>query len=465
MTLPHRALAAILTLTVAAGCSNTDSQSPTTSRQYHGAVVQSIPENVLAAAVVVRAEAYDSARVEYRAGAAGPTARTPAVGFAGDTTVRIPVLGLDTATTYTFRVVLAVAGTPDSTVDSLPFTSGSLPAWIPAIGSIGTSGEPGYLALSLPDGGVIVDNAGRVVWYHHSPNGTLNSFQAHPAGVYTLLGTGSPETEFRILNTLGEQTGTLACVGRPTRFHDLLLASGGDAWLLCDENRIMDLSTLGGDPAALVTGTVVQHIDSTGALLWEWNAFDHFDITDLPLAERTGPNVNFTHGNGIGFDSDGKLLLGFRSLSEVTKVDPITGTVIWRFGGLRNEFTILNDPKGSFEHQHGVRAAGPGQVQVLDNGFAAPSRLTRYLVNPVSHSALLEWQFIDAPTTWTLVGGSTQYHPDGHATVSFGRAGRVVEVDQAGNRIWELTGLDGTYVFRVQRLESLYAAGRSEPTR
>jgi len=267
------------------------------------------------------------------------------------------------------------------------------------------------------------------------------------------------------LNALGEETGTLTCVGRPTRFHDLLIAAGGDAWILCDETRVMDLSSVGGLPSASVTATVVQHLSATGALLWEWNAFDHFDITDVPLVDRTGVNVNFTHGNGIGFDSDSNLILGFRSLSEVTKVNRTTGAVIWRLGGLANQFTFLNDPKGQFERQHGVRVAGTGQIQLLDNGLGAPSRFVRYLLNPVTLTATMEWQFIDTPTTYTNVGGSTQYHPDGHGTVSFGRAGRVIEVDHVGNRAWELTGLDGVYVFRTQRIGSLYTSGFGEPTR
>jgi len=447
----------------AAGCASNDSHAPE-PRAYHGATVEAIPQNVLAAAVLVRAVGFDSSYVEWSDGT-GPSERTPAVGFGGDTLIRVPVLGLDTATHYFFQVGLIRAGTPDALPDTLEFTSGSLPGWIPAIGSIGASGEPGYLAISLPDGAVIVDNTGKVVWYHHSPNGVLNSFQAHPAGVYTILGAGPTEAQFRVLNSLGEEIGHIQCSGRPTRFHDLMVAPAGDAWVLCDETRTMDLSALGGDPAAMVTGTVVQHLSPSGTLLWEWNAFDHFEITDLPLADRTGPNVNFTHGNGIGFDSDSNLILGFRSLSEVTKVDRNTGAVIWRFGGLRNQFTIQNDPKGVFERQHGVRWAGPGQVQMLDNGLASPSRFVRYLLNPATQEALMEWQFIDAPDTWTPVGGSTQYHPDGHGTISFGRAGRVVEVDEAGNQVWALTGVDGTYLFRVQRIGSLYRAGRADPTR
>lgn len=449
-----------------AACSSDDQPWAPSGVEYRGATVQAIPENGLAAAVLIDASGYDSASIAYHA-PSGPALRSPAVGFGGDTLARVPVLGLDTTTAYTFTVLLQRTDAAEEAVDSLPFTTGALPAWIPTIGALGTSSQPGYLALSLPEGAVIVDNSGKVVWYHHDPDAVLNSFQAHPVGAYTLAGTGAAGTAFKVLNALGEQTGTVSCVGRPTRFHEVLILPAGDAYLLCDETRTMDLSALGGNPAAAVTATVVQHLSATEprTVLWEWNAFDHFQITDLPAASRTGPAVNFTHGNGLGFDADSNLLLGFRSLSEVTKVDRATGAVIWRLGGLANQFTFLNDPKGTFERQHGVRWAGPGQVQLLDNGLGAPSRFVRYLLNPTAHTALMAWEFVDAPTTWTAVGGASQFHPDGHGTVTFGQAGRVVEVDEAGNRVWELTGLDGTYVFRVQRIGSLYTAGRGEPTR
>jgi hypothetical protein len=323
----------------------------------------------------------------------------------------------------------------------------------------GTDTTPGYLALSFPDGPVIVDNSGTVVWYKYFPNGTLNSFQAHANGRYTVLGLDDPALTFHVLDELGEEVGGLSCMGYETRFHDLLVERDGSAWLLCDDTRQMDLSALGGVDTARVMGTVVQHLAADGTLQFEWSVFDHFDITDLPADARGGPNVNFTHGNGITRDHDGQLLLSFRSLSEVTKVDTASGAVIWRFGGLRNQFMILNDRKGGFQRQHGVRHAGPGSIQLLDNGDAAPSRLVRYLLNPAAATALLTVEFIDAPETFTPVGGGTQYLAGtGHGLVTFGRAGRVIEVDEAGNRAWGLIGIEGTYVFRAQRIPSLYPA-------
>ena len=112
--------AAAAMLLAVGGCSEADPQAPS-PQQYKGAEVQSIPENVLAAAVLVRAAAYDSAYVEYQAGA-GPSLRTPAVGFAGDTLARVPGLGLDTEASYTLRVALTRTGAADEAVEVTPLS-------------------------------------------------------------------------------------------------------------------------------------------------------------------------------------------------------------------------------------------------------------------------------------------------------------------------------------------------------
>ena len=74
---------------------------------------------------------------------------------------------------------------------------------------------------------------------------------------------------------------------------------------------------------------------------------------------RSGPTVNWTHGNALDLDADGNLLVSFRSLSEITKIDTRTGEVLWRMGGLRNQFTFP-DSGPPFLRQHGVRVAPAG---------------------------------------------------------------------------------------------------------
>src|SRR5204863_863394 len=148
---------------------------------------------------------------------------------------------------------------------------------------------------------------------------------------------------------------------------------------MCDETRTMDPSSLGGVAAARVMGTVIQHVSASGALLFEWSPFDHFDITDLDAASRTTASVNWTHGNALTLDVDGNLIVSFRSLSEITKIDTRTGAVIWRMGGLKNQFTFQDAGALAFSFQHGVRLTAPDHLLLLDNlGDPSGSRAERY---------------------------------------------------------------------------------------
>ena len=113
---------------------------------------------------------------------------------------------------------------------------------------------------------------------------------------------------------------------------------------------------------ARVTGTAVQHISATGELLFQWSPFDHFAITDGDPRDRTGADVNWTHGNSLDLASDGNLLVSFRNLGEITKIDVSTGDVIWRLGGRRNRFTFLDAPDAVFVGQHSVRSYAPGAL-------------------------------------------------------------------------------------------------------
>ena len=148
---------------------------------------------------------------------------------------------------------------------------------------------------------------------------------AQPTGHYTVRApTPDPydNEPWLELDALGNITRTFGCArGLTSRFHDLILEVDGSFWILCDETRTLDLTAYGGRPGARVTGTVVQHIGVDGALRFEWSAFDHFSITDLDPSERTGTAVNWTHANSLDRDLDGNLLVSFRSLGEITKIE------------------------------------------------------------------------------------------------------------------------------------------------
>ena len=419
---------------------------------------QVMPNPFMSVAAFVRVTGtFDSARVRFQVAGSGADSASPALAYSGGQ-LDLPVLGLLPSTDYQFRAV-AYLGTDSVSSASLPLTTGPLPANLPAYTAGGTSPLPGFFVFSAGTYGLIIDHTGRVVWYREFlPAGPGLNFMAQPTGSFVgrvVTPDATDDDPMVELDITGAQVRELRCLGgRKLRFHDLILATDGSYWMMCDDTRVMDLSAGGGSATANVTATTVQHISAANALLFEWNAFDHFAMTDVDSATRSGQNVNFTHGNAIDLDSDGHLLISFRSLNEITKVNTTSGAVIWRMGGLRNQFTFSGPGTPGFSRQHNVRVAGPSTIILLDNVGSADSRYERYAVSTTAMTATLE-QFYSS-SVQTLIGGSVQQSVDGRFLVSFGTEGRVEEFDPAGNLLWRINGNPG-YVFRAQRIASLYS--------
>lgn len=417
------------------------------------------PHNVISAVVSMRVRDADSVAV--RLHPMTDDSITPAVLPVGDA-VSVPVLGLRADQEYVLRPVAYGRG---GTVigDALEIITGSLPSDLPQYTASGREPSPGYVVFAAGMYGVVIDNTGRVVWYHRFPNGPGLSFMAQPSGRYAArpptpqLGDVEPWIE---IDPLGTITRAMPCArGLQPRLHDLIGLPDGSYWLMCDETRTMDLTAEGGVASARVTGTVVQHVGAEGSLLFEWNPFDHFAITDLDVAERTGATVNWTHGNSIDLAPDGNLLVSFRSLGEITKIDTRTGAVVWRLGGRGNQFTFQGTSEPAFVHQHSVRSCAAGEIAILDNiGNPSESRAERYVLNEAARTARLVHSYAAVPGVVTQIGGSVQPLPGGRTLVSFGTEGRVEEYDPDGRLTWRIEG-DPGYVFRAQRIRSLYAPG------
>ena len=414
--------------------------------------------NVLSVAVAVRVHHADSVIVRFHlAGTSSPAEVAPTAQVADDVAT-IDLLGLLPERRYVVRPV-AYGERASAEGDSAEFTTAALPSGLPHYAASGSDPSAGYVVFAAGKYGVVLDNTGRVVWYREFPDGVGLSFMAEPSGRYVARPATPDPTDIEPwveIDPSGNVTRTLSCLGGLVpRLHDLIVDPDGGYWILCDETRTMDLTSSGGVAAARVTGTVVQHISATGALLFYWSPFDHFEITDLAPGDRTGATVNWTHGNAIDRDTDGSVLVSFRSLGEVTKIDAHTGAVIYRLGGRRNQFSFLGTPMPAFARQHGVRIAGTGSLMLLDNmGDPTQSRAERYQIDENGRTARLVESLGAGPGVVTEIGGSVQLLAGGRTLVSFGTAGRVEEFDADGHVVWHLDGNPG-YVFRAQRIRSL----------
>lgn len=423
------------------------------------------PSNVLSGIGLARVEHADSiAMALSRDGTA--EILTPAVPARNDTTV-IPALALHPSTRYEARL-LAFSECGKSYSGRLSLVTGNLPSDLPSFSAVGTDPSPGYVAFAAGSYGLVIDNTGRVVWYHHFPGGPGLNFQPQRNGRYAArpAPAAGKAAAWIEIDPLGIVSPGPGCTGAlHARPHDMIAQPDGSYWLLCDQTRTIDLSDAGGSSQSLVSGTGVQHIGAQGQLVFEWYPFDHMpvDLDVLDPADRSAIPINWTHGNALDLDADGNLLVSLRNLSEITKIDTRTGDVIWRMGGKRNQFTFENTPAPAFSRQHGVRSRGGGKLQLLDNlGDPSASRVERYEYDERSRTVRQLSSFASSDGVIARVGGTAQPLPSGRTLVSFGNGGSVEETDASGNVVWRITGNPG-YVFRAHRIRSLYRPGAEDP--
>jgi hypothetical protein len=449
---------------LAASCVNDSAPHPPPLLPTLGpAAAQGNPLNALSAIVSLRVRDADSVAVRFHLLGATPgrDSITSAVVPVADSAI-IPVLGLVPSRDYILRPVAYRAGN-EAFGETLAFTTDALPPDLPQYVAGGVDPLPGYVVFAARLYGLVIDNTGRVVWYRKFPNGPGLSFMAEPNGHYVARPTTPDPTDIDYwveVDPVGNITRTLGCAANlEPRPHDFISEPDGSYWLLCDDLRTMNLTDYGGVADARVAGSDVQHVAKDGTLLFAWSPFDHFAITDGQPADYTGPNVNWTHGNALDLEPDGNLIVSFRNLGEVTKINTLTGAVIWRLGGRGNQFTFVDQSAAIFAGQHSVRIGGTGELLLLDNlGNPGESRGERYLLDEASYTATLTHSYSGAPGVVTQIGGSVQNLPGGRTLVSFGTAGRVEEYDASGEVEWSIQGNAG-YVFRAQRIRSLYAPG------
>jgi hypothetical protein len=422
--------------------------------------------NVLAAIVTVDTDSADSLLVRYGIGnAAGSLdSVTPAVTWVSSTTV-IPLLGLLPEQSYRVQVV-AFRGRLHSISTPVALATGPLPDDLPTYEAAGLDPSPGYVIFAAGFYLLAIDNTGRVVWYHRLAEGPSLNFMAQPNGRYAARPTTADPSDAETwveLDVLGRTTRRLGCAGgMVSRPHDLIARPDGSWWLLCDDARVMDLTRLGGRPSTKVTGTAVQHVGPSGELLFHWTPFSHFQLEDIAASALASAAVNWTHGNALDLATDGTLVVSFRNLSEITGIDTRTGEVRWRLGGGRNQFTLEGSSAPPFASQHGLRLV-EGGVLLLDNlGEPGESRAERYRLDMARRTATLVVAFQPSDPVLAELGGTTQPLENGHTLVSFGNGGRVEEYDAAGRMVWRINGNPG-YVFRAQRIRSLYAPGAEAP--
>ncbi len=291
---------------------------------------------------------------------------------------------------------------------------------------------------------MILNNDATPFWYKRLQNNAVD-FKVQPTGLMTYYDEG--RHLFYGLDSNYAVVDSFMCgAGLVTDLHDCWLMPNGHALLIACDTEQRDLSSFvkGGNPQAQVIGAVIQEIDKSKDVVFQWSSFDNFNFEDAVHENFTLKYLDYVHANSIMQDTDGNLILSSRHLDEITKIDRETGAMIWRMGGQHNQFKFLNDTLG-FSHQHAVRRTPAGTITIFDNGNYHPvpnSRALEYRVDEQAKTCDLVWQYHHTPEIQTAAMGNVERLPNGNTLVSWGLATSaplLTEVHPDGSIAYELT--------------------------
>ncbi|HZW04670.1 MAG TPA: aryl-sulfate sulfotransferase [Anaerolineaceae bacterium] len=296
---------------------------------------------------------------------------------------------------------------------------------------------------------LIVDNQGELVYYQpmgseiaaydfkKQPNGLLSYFSQADATYYLL------DSHYQVVDSY--QAGN----GYRADLHEFEVLPNGNVLLMIYDSQQVDLSQYvrDGRPDAQVIALVIQEIDPSKNVVFEWRSWDHMEFRDSPVSlTQQDSDIDYVHGNSIDVDSDGNILVSSRNLNEVTKISRATGEILWRLGGKANEFTFTNDQP--FGHQHDARWLANGNLTIFDNlGQPGPSRAVEYQIDEGQRMVNKVWEYAHNPVVFAAFMGNAQRLPNGNTLLGWGAPSleegfnfaSITEVDAAGEPVFDLT--------------------------
>ena len=494
-----------------------------TSRATQGPRVSATPNPLVALYSAPLCTAGNRMRVDFIEQSVGPRRATTFKNCDGVHSMNFYVAGMKATTVYILRhEVLDNVG---ATVEQGPprsFTTGAIGAGvtIPAItfpipAGPGVSTQEPFVVISpTPGNGTVpfaIDTDGNTVWYYENTNlldaeffmlrmvrgGRFllvapsigdNIIDRFTVREIDMAGNTTRETNARRLSEQFMAAGGQQPIA--TLHHEARILPNGHTILLGDSKKLVE--DVQGPGIVDVIGDVIVALDNNWQVVWQWDSYDHLDITRLALGGETcvsgGPGCpilflaeeanDWLHSNAVAYSpGDGNLIMSVRNQDWVIKIDYQDGTgdgqVLWHLGDDLGDFDMLSpDPNPWNSAQHDANYFGEDKVLLYDNSIRNPACVADP-ANCVSRGQLYQLDEVNMTAelllnveleNFSFALGSAQ--PMLNGNFSFGSGTRNVppsstadEVNPAGDIIFSI-GID-VAVYRSFRVPNMY----TPPTR
>lgn len=318
---------------------------------------------------------------------------------------------------------------------------------------------PGATVFQLIPGPILaVEPEGEILWNHQVLaayfNGLNLGFEALEGGNLLRFSAGTRQIFDPFQGTVlwedeymqGHHSLQLLPWGNVIFLHEDLFPVGEDTWI----------------------GDEIVEIDSgTLEAVWRWRLRDHLD----PLEHNENPvSGDWSHGNTVKyypdylFEGEVRPIVLFlaRNLNTLFVIDYVTGDILWSLGQ-HGTFGRVEPPgEPLFMHPHEADMIGPDHFILYDNGVGRTpfvSRVREFVVDPVLGTTDELWTWTDPENRMAdKWGGDANRLPNGNTLLTSVMQGRVVEVDPAGEKVWEMQvkrqGPDGEpyHVYKCERV-------------
>lgn len=330
------------------------------------------------------------------------------------------------------------------------------------------STAPGYVLLApfspkgspKPDGPLITDNRGDLVWFNPVERGTaVTDLKVQRLGgkpVLTwwegrfVLGWGYGE--YKVLDSAYRELPSIEMKnGLTADLHDMVLTDRGTALLMAYDRVYRDLRSVGGKRRDVVVDNVIQEVDlETGLVLFEWHSLGEVPLRDSRISPEGPGSWDYFHVNSVAVDGDGNLLVSARNTCALYKLDRATGETIWQLGGRGGDFRMGKGTRFCF--QHDARRARDGSITLFDNQAGPPalakqSRAIVLRVDERRKRVRLRRAFKHPGKLLAFNQGGAQTLPNGNLFVGWGAAPVFSEFSPSGRLLFDgrLTKGKGNY--------------------
>ncbi|TRX32031.1 hypothetical protein FNW52_17680 [Flavobacterium sp. ZT3R18] len=284
-------------------------------------------------------------------------------------------------TNYNYQVITIQDG-EKNTSKIYTFKSRKLPEWLqkefkascPNPKLLPQNFKKGFMLLSkreTPGVAYIIDYKGNLRWYHTvEGTGFKVSRFTDDQSILSILGKNDEPTSYgsEILE-INLQGDTLTHIKKgqgdfkQVIHHEIIKKSTTEIVTLFVDERITDLTAIGGKKKDTINGDGIIILDKKGKQLWKWSVFDDLDpMKDKALLKT---KKDWMHANSLNYDKDGNFIISFYNNGQIWKVNAKTGKVIWKLG---KGGTITMPANCQFSQAHAAHINQEGSLMFFDNG-------------------------------------------------------------------------------------------------